>query len=87
MVDKILAPTQTRPIIVPIDFTMTLEFGTWIRTVNDRLLIIGNTVPEGVIEASQGAEFMDTSGTTGGIKYIKRDSDIGGDKSKGWILI
>ena len=51
-------------------------------------LIIDTGSPEGVIEAEQGARYMDDTGTTGNILYIKRDADDGaGDKSKGWILI
>lgn len=50
-------------------------------------LIIGTGSPEGVINAPQGQEYMDDAGIAGSIKYIKRDADIGGDTSQGWILV
>lgn len=49
-------------------------------------LIIGTGSPEGVYKARQGREYMDQTGTTGNIKWIKKLSDIGGDQSLGWIL-
>lgn len=50
-------------------------------------LIIGTGSPEGIIEATQGREYMDDAGTAGAIKYIKRDADVLGDRSLGWIVI
>ncbi len=50
-------------------------------------ILSGSGSPEGVVSAIQGQEYMDTAGTAGSIKYIKRDDDIGGDSTKGWILI
>ena len=49
-------------------------------------LIIGSGSPEGVYAARQGREYMDQTGTTGSIKWIKKLSDIGGNKTMGWIL-
>lgn len=63
------------------------QFRTFILQVQERGLIIGTGSPEGVVEAEQGVEYMDTTGTAGAIKYIKRDANIGGDKSQGWILV
>jgi len=50
-------------------------------------ILQGTGSPEGVVEALIGQEYMDLSGSAGNIKYIKRDSDIAGDRTKGWILI
>lgn len=50
-------------------------------------LIIGTGSPEGIIEATQGREYMDDAGTAGAIKYIKKDADVSGDRSLGWILV
>lgn len=50
-------------------------------------IIQGTGSPEGVVEGIVGQEYMDLNGTTGNIKYIKRDSNIGGDIKQGWILI
>ena len=50
-------------------------------------MIVGTGSPEGVIDAPQTANYMDDAGTAGNIKYIKRDADIAGDSTKGWILV
>lgn len=55
--------------------------------VANTALIIGAGSPEGVVDAAQGREYMDDAGITSAIKYIKRDADIAGDRSLGWILV
>lgn len=65
----------------------TQEFNDWINGVNRSLIIVGSGSPEGVVTATIAQEYMDSAGTAGAIKYIKRDADIAGDLSKGWILI
>lgn len=52
-----------------------------------RGLLIGIGSPEGVVEAQQGAEYMDEIGAPGAIKYIKQSADIGGDRTLGWVAI
>lgn len=47
----------------------------------------GSGSPENVIEANPRRLYMNTAGTAGSILYIKRDADIGGDRSQGWILV
>lgn len=86
MVNKVTPPTTTRPIIDERG-EMVQEMRAWTQIINDQSLIIGTGSPESVVEAPQGASYMDDAGTTGSIKYIKRDADIGGDKTQGWILI
>jgi hypothetical protein len=49
--------------------------------------LIGTGSPEGVVEAQQGVEYMDETGTTGSVKWIKQLADISGDKSQGWVAI
>lgn len=63
------------------------QFRVFLLQVQERGLIIGTGSPEGVVEAEQGVEYMDDTGTAGSIKYIKRDANVGGDKSLGWILV
>jgi hypothetical protein len=63
------------------------EFQRWTEQVTQLDLLIGSGSPEGVIEATVGREYMDDTGTAGSIKYIKRDADIAGDRTKGWILV
>lgn len=48
---------------------------------------IGTGDPEGVVEANQSKLYMDSAGTVGAILYIKRDADISGDSTKGWVLV
>lgn len=74
-----------RPIIDD-DGSLTVQSRVFFRTVTDRALIIGTGSPEGVVIAFQGADYMDDTGVAGAIRYTKRDNDILGDKSKGWIL-
>jgi hypothetical protein len=62
-------------------------FRIFLFEVAQRGLLIGTGSPEGVVEAQQGVEYMDDAGTAGNIKYIKRDADVAGDRTKGWILI
>jgi hypothetical protein len=66
---------------------MEQSFRTWVNTITRESLIIGSGSPEGVIDAVQGREYMDSDGTTGAIKYIKRDADIAGDTKDGWVAI
>lgn len=52
-------------------------------------IITGDGSPDGVVEASQTQLYMDegVTGITGAILYIKKQADIGGDRTLGWILI
>lgn len=60
------------------------EFASWTQVITERSLIIGSGNPEGVVEAPQGGEYMDEDAAVGDCRYIKRLSDIGGDKTLGW---
>lgn len=86
MATRLAQPDTDRP-LVDVDLTQSIQMRTWTKTITDRSLIIGEGAPEGVISAAQGADYMDTTGTTGSIRYVKRDGDIGGDETLGWILI
>jgi len=50
-------------------------------------IFTGTGSPEGVVEGQPKQMYMDDAGTAGAILYIKRDADIAGDRSKGWILV
>lgn len=65
---------------------MTLPFVAWAQRVTELEILSGTGSPEGVIDASVGRLYMDENGTAGSILYIKRDADISGDTSRGWIL-
>ena len=66
---------------------MVRRFRDWTQDVTRLAVIVGTGSPESVVEGSQTQLYMDDSGTAGSILYIKRDSDISGDKTQGWILV
>ena len=82
-----ITPPDANRIILNDDGTMEQSFRSWTYNVTRLALIIGTGSPEGVVPALQGSQYMDDAGTAGAIKYIKRDDNIGGDTSQGWILI
>lgn len=59
----------------------------WMDAVSKLDVFIGTGTPESVVVADQGRFYMDDAGVAGSILYIKRDSDVGGDRSQGWILV
>lgn len=67
--------------------TMVRRFRDWTQNVTRLAVIVGTGSPESVVEGLQTQLYMDDSGTAGSILYIKRDSDISGDKTQGWILV
>lgn len=69
------------------DVQMSQDFFVWTRAVTNLAIISGTGSPEGVVEALQKRLYMDEAGAAGGILYIKRDADITGDTTKGWILV
>lgn len=59
----------------------------WMLDVTRLSILSGSGSPEGVVEALPTRLYMDTAGTAGSILYVKRDADIGGDRTQGWILV
>lgn len=86
MVTRVIQPSSDRPLLNE-SGAPSQQFNQWLRQVTIRMPISGTGNPEGVVEAEQFALYMDLSGTSGNILYIKRDSDIAGDKTQGWILV
>ncbi|PHS61786.1 MAG: hypothetical protein COB09_17110 [Thalassobium sp.] len=64
-----------------------IRFTTWLDQVTRLQIAEGSGSPEGVLVAEQTKLYMDTSGTAGNILYIKKLSEISGDKTQGWILV
>lgn len=52
-----------------------------------RGLLIGEGSPEGIVEAQQGAAYMDETGAPGAVLYMKQLADSGGDRTQGWVAI
>ena len=65
---------------------MRQGFYNWLTDVTDLQIIIGQGNPEGVVEARVATLFMDTLGTSGSILYVKKDREISGDRTQGWVL-
>jgi len=87
MVTRVTQPATDRPIVED-DLTQSTQFRSWTRIITNQALIIGTGSPEGVVEASQGASYMNDAGTASAIMYLKRDNDDGaGNKKIGWILV
>jgi len=78
--------TAIRP-IVQVNGESTQEMRAWAQKLTNRALIIGTGAPETFIEAPQGSMYMDDMGLPGAILYVKRDGDIFGDDTLGWILV
>ncbi len=66
---------------------LTSRAQEFVLEVHKQSVIIGTGSPEGVLEAPQWSEYIDDSGTTGSLKWVKKLEDISGDRTQGWILI
>lgn len=73
--------------VVEQNLTPTQRFRNWILDVERLSVITGSGSPEGVVAADVARMYMDESGASGSILYIKQLADIGGDVTKGWILV
>jgi hypothetical protein len=82
-----IAALDSRAPIVDKDGRMAPRTYNWMLDVTNLAIITGNGSPEGVVVAQQSRLYMNTAGTAGSILWIKRDADIGGDRSQGWILV
>ena len=82
-----ITPLNRNQKIIDENDQLTDRFREWQLAVSRLAIITGTGSPEGVVSAIQTQQYMDLSGTTGSISYIKRDADIGGDTSLGWILV
>lgn len=84
---RLAQPSSTRPLVNE-DLSPSTQLNTWLKVVTDQSMIIGSGSPEGVVAAIQTSVYMDESGVTEAVLYIKRDADDGlGDTTKGWILV
>lgn len=61
--------------------------GDLVRDLIQLDILEGSGSPEGVVVAFPRRIYMNTSGSAGNILFIKRDADIGGDRTQGWILV
>ena len=73
--------------IVQDDGTMSQAFRQFTQDASLSIPIVGTGSPEGVIEAAQYSLYLDSSGGASAIQYRKMQPQIGGDRTKGWILV
>jgi len=66
---------------------MTDRFTAYTQEVGRLNILTGSGTPEAAVESVITSLYMDTAGTVGSILYIKRDADIAGDRTKGWIMV
>lgn len=69
------------------DNEMSQRFYSWTQAITNLQILTGSGSPETVVEATETTLYMNTAGTAGNILYIKKLSDIAGDRSQGWILV
>lgn len=86
MVDRVTPPLSNVPITNSAG-NIEPAFRSFTQKLALRSLIIGNGNPEGVIEGAQGAVYMNEDASAGDVLFIKRLSDIGGDKTQGWRAV
>ena len=73
--------------IVQDDGTMAQSFRQFTQDASLSIPIVGTGSPEGVIEAAQYSLYLDSSGGASAIQYRKMQPQIGGDRTKGWVLV
>ena len=69
------------------DNEMSQRFYTWTQAITNLQILTGSGSPETVVVATETTLYMNTAGTAGNILYIKKLSDISGDRTQGWILV
>ena len=82
----VAAPHQNQPITNALGL-MTARFRSWTQELTRVVPMRGTGSPEAVVVALENQFYVDTAGGTGAVLYVKRDADIAGDRSKGWILV
>lgn len=50
-------------------------------------VLTGSGSPESVVEARQTRLYMDITGSTGSILYVKKFDAVAGNKKEGWVLV
>lgn len=67
------------------DGTPSRPWQEWEQKVSKSVPIVGTGSPEGVVEALQYQEYIDETDTSAPVIYRKMLTNIGGDRSKGWV--
>ena len=83
---NIVPPSPQQPIVDGQD-RQTQTFRTWTSDITRLDMLVGEGSPEGVVDAEQGRLYLDSTGSTGSVLYVKRDPGISGDATQGWIAV
>ena len=86
MARRVPQPDPNKP-LVDDNGVQAQQTRVWTRLITNQAVIFDSGNPEGVIEAEQGASYVDENALPGSVFYIKQKADIGGDKTQGWQLI
>lgn len=86
LVRKVAQPDPNKP-LVDERGGQSEQMRVWTRIITNQAVIVGTGNPEGVVEAEQGAKYIDETGALETVFYIKKLADIGGDKTQGWYLV
>lgn len=62
-------------------------FRLWMARTDLGTPITGSGSPEGVVEARQFSLYINETGASGTLLYIKIQPDIAGDKKQGWVAV
>lgn len=82
----VITPNPTHTIVDKLGL-MNTRFRTWTQQLTRAVPLRGTGSPEGVFEAFENQFYVDSAGIAGAILYVKRDADIAGDRTLGWILV
>ena len=83
---EIPIPDASTPIIDE-NGVMTAIFQRWVTAITMLDLIVGSGSPEGVIDATVGRFYLNDTGTTITLLYVKKLAEIGGDSTMGWEAV
>ena len=71
--------------VIDADGRMAAHFRDEMARLSRAVPILGTGSPEGVVDGVQGQTYINTSGSSGSIFYVKKSADVGGDATQGWI--
>lgn len=66
---------------------MAQPFRAWTLQASKSIPLLYAGTPEGNVTAEQYQFLINTTGASGTLLYIKMLSDIGGNKSLGWVAV
>ena len=78
---------QAAQAIVRTDGTMEEPFRYWAQLITQLQPIVDTGSPEGVFEAAQYTLYIDETDPLNPVQYRKMLTDIGGDRTQGWVQV